>query len=750
MKPRTTTSNIMSLAVVVALLAVSHGAFAESWGGYKKSFRVSFPGYAGSTTLTDFPVLVRLSPELNGFDYSKCRLPNGGDLRFSDSSGNLIPHEIDTWNPSGESLVWVKVPTLTKATTITAYYGNPNPCAASAASVWDSGYVAVWHLGESAIPLAESTGVTTPFATKVGSVVLGAAGIAGGAVDFSSAANGSHLAAKDDDDLDGFDSFTIEVWTKSDMTDMTTRGGIFSKRTNGGANVAYTLRYADGKRGELQIGKSDGSGSQILFGSGPMMPAANVWAHQTYVRDTSASKRYCYLDGVSKETGGTYYGNTLMNSPRDFWLGIINTSAEGQGDKPFNGLIDEVRISRVARSVDWVKATHDTVASDGFTAYNGLVDDWKSYSHYFNVSFTGYAGSSALSGFPVLVRIAPFDAETQKGIRGFSYSDMKMANGGDLRFSDSEGNILAHEIDTWNPAGESLVWVKVPTLTASTKITAYYGSLVPCPPSAESVWDSGYVAVWHLGESAVPLAESTGVTTPFATKVGNVVLGAAGIAGGAVDFSAAETDMRLVAADDPDLNCFDSFTFEFWTKSDTSSTGTKYNATRGILSKRYNGGANVAYTVGFGEWNYGYCRLGSTWDYTKEHPDYNSELELVRTTNMLAAANVWTHSAYVRDTSAGARYGYLNGISKTTGGTYYGHTLPNSTRPLWLGNNPKNGDNSGSGALPFDGLIDEVRISRVARSADWVKATHDTVAADGFSTCSPAHENRNGMIIFVF
>ena len=136
MKPRTTTSNIMSLAAVVALLAVSHVAFAESWGGYKKSFRVSFPGYAGSTTLTDFPVLVRLSPELNGFDYSKCRLPNGGDLRFSDSSGNLIPHEIDTWNPSGESLVWVKVPSLTKATTITAYYGNPNPCAASAASLF--------------------------------------------------------------------------------------------------------------------------------------------------------------------------------------------------------------------------------------------------------------------------------------------------------------------------------------------------------------------------------------------------------------------------------------------------------------------------------------------------------------------------------------------------------------------------------------------------------------------------------------
>ena len=740
MKPRTTTRNIMSLAAVVALLAVSHGAFAESWGGYKKSFRVSFPGYVGSSALTDFPVLVRLSPELNGFDSSKCRLPNGGDLRFADAGGNLLAHEIDTWNPSGESLVWVKVPTLTKATAITAYYGNPNPCAASAASVWDSGYVAVWHLGESAVPLAESTGVTTPFATKVGNVVLGAAGIAGGAVDFSAAETDMRLVAADDDDLDGFDSFTIEAWTKSDTSVKTSRG-ILSKQWNGSANVAYTLRHAEYSQLQFYVGDADGGSPTTLFGSGEALPTANVWSHQAVVRDTSAAKKYCYLNGASQPGygGGTYYGNTLHNSARPLWLGNIPTKADqsGSGINPFNGLIDEVRISRVARSVDWVKATHDTVASDGFTAYNGLVDDWKSYSHYFNVSFTGYAGSSALSGFPVLVRIAPFDAETQKGIRGFSYSDMKMANGGDLRFSDSEGNILAHEIDTWNPAGESLVWVKVPTLTASTKITAYYGSLVPCPPSAESVWDSGYVAVWHLGESALPLAESTGVTTPFATKVGNAALGAAGIAGGAVDFSSATNGTRLVAADDDDLDGFNDFTIEVWTKADTTVKGTKT-----ILSKRYNGGANVAYIFGYNDWASSAleCQIGKT--------DGTASQMLVQAQQLTPSANTWAHQVVVRDTVAGERYAYLDGVSKTTGGTYHGNTLHNSVRPLWLGNLNTSGD--GAGKFPFNGLIDELRISRVARSADWVKATHDTVAADGFSSCSPAYENRNGMIMIVF
>ncbi|MBQ6247326.1 MAG: hypothetical protein IJK04_10705, partial [Kiritimatiellae bacterium] len=49
----------------------------------------------------------------------------------------------------------------------------------------------------------------------------------------------------------------------------------------------------------------------------------------------------------------------------------------------------------------------------------------------------------------------------------------------------------------------------------------------------------------------------------------------------------------------------------------------------------------------------------------------------------------------------------------------------------------------------FNGLIDEVRISRVARSADWIKATHETVAADGFATLSAARENSEAtMVVF--
>ena len=106
-------------------------------------------------------------------------------------------------------------------------------------------------------------------------------------------------------------------------------------------------------------------------------------------------------------------------------------------------------------------------------------------------------GDAALTNFPVLVRLSP-------GISGFSYSDFKETDGHDLAFGSDDGTELPYEIDTWNPQGESLVWVKVPELVADTKITCYYGGARNEGNSPTGVW-SGYHAVWHLNPGAVGL-----------------------------------------------------------------------------------------------------------------------------------------------------------------------------------------------------------------------------------------------------
>ena len=111
---------------------------------------------ADGETLTNFPALVKLSTAISGFSYSDFRLANGGDMMFTDSHGQVIPSEVDTWDDTGISLVWVSVPELTKGTTIKMYYGNgANPAGVPLAK-WP-GYVGVWHMGEAGGTAYDST-----------------------------------------------------------------------------------------------------------------------------------------------------------------------------------------------------------------------------------------------------------------------------------------------------------------------------------------------------------------------------------------------------------------------------------------------------------------------------------------------------------------------------------------------------------------------------------------------------------------
>ncbi|MEM7391505.1 MAG: DUF2341 domain-containing protein, partial [Verrucomicrobiota bacterium] len=73
--------------------------------------KITFCGYSGSQTLTNFPLLVRLDQSIPGFLYAQFTSDSGYDLRFFDSNQTRELHyEIEDWNTNGVSHVWVKVP----------------------------------------------------------------------------------------------------------------------------------------------------------------------------------------------------------------------------------------------------------------------------------------------------------------------------------------------------------------------------------------------------------------------------------------------------------------------------------------------------------------------------------------------------------------------------------------------------------------------------------------------------------------
>lgn len=128
--------------------------YPANWG----RVNITFPGYTGTEALYDFPVLVRISDALIDGLQTKKLSKDGADVRFFSEGGTELAHEIDTWNPNGESLVWVKVPELASATTITMLWGGTSPRTTADADVW-SAYDGVWHFnGQSDAAFADSKG----------------------------------------------------------------------------------------------------------------------------------------------------------------------------------------------------------------------------------------------------------------------------------------------------------------------------------------------------------------------------------------------------------------------------------------------------------------------------------------------------------------------------------------------------------------------------------------------------------------
>ena len=133
----------MKTTLICALTAMS--AWVAS-GDFAKYIELTV-GYSGAS-VSDFPTLVRLNS--SRIDYADVK--NGGaDIQFTDASGETVyPHEVDTWNPDGESLVWVRLPQLASGAKFRMYYGDASVSVnTSATNVW-TGYDLVCHVSGNA------------------------------------------------------------------------------------------------------------------------------------------------------------------------------------------------------------------------------------------------------------------------------------------------------------------------------------------------------------------------------------------------------------------------------------------------------------------------------------------------------------------------------------------------------------------------------------------------------------------------
>jgi len=304
--------------------------------------RFTFDAYAGDTVLTNIPVLINLSTNIPSFDYAQFSSHDGADLRFVTQDGTALSYEIETWNPDGESHVWVRLPELTPSgATIWAYWGNLAttnlPAAALDGSLWSSGYSAVWHLSNDDTRDATTHGNVLTF----NGVRHGDNGIAGSAVG-----------------LDGQDAIRTAAPFTWDGGDFTASAWVRHQATSDDPQTL--VAYGNPTVGERVL-LGFASRETMTFGfpgrkqvTAPA-PSDGAWHHWAGVYTRTNGNLSLFCDGTRLGSGSTTASN-LPLAQATLRIG------EDFGDARLAGVVDEVRFAAVARSEDWIQATYASIA----------------------------------------------------------------------------------------------------------------------------------------------------------------------------------------------------------------------------------------------------------------------------------------------------------------------------------------------------------------------------------------------------
>jgi hypothetical protein len=306
-----------------------------------------------------------------------------------------------------------------------------------------------------------------------------------------------------------------------------------------------------------------------------------------------------------------------------------------------------------------------------------------SYEYRQEITVSNTLTASNLTNYPLLVQV------TNPANPVFTHS----VNGSDIVFTAGDGTtVLPREIENFTTGGTPSLnaWVKTDiSASSNTKLYMYYNGTSVANSSA--TWDSNFAMVQHLEESVGPITDSTSLANN-GTNVGTVTT--AGKIGSALNFNGSSvinlsnnaslfpTDITIEAWVKPSL-------VETWDGVFTSKVGpqTGLNLQTGTAQK-------LSALVGDGS-SYTYVGAGST---------------------STPIAGTWYHLALTHENTNENRL-FVNGVQVggvELRGLAYAGVLPVAQIGAFY---------TGSSLL-FNGVIDELRLSNDARSADWIKADY--------------------------
>ncbi|MBO4709066.1 MAG: DUF2341 domain-containing protein [Kiritimatiellae bacterium] len=329
------------------------------------AMKIDFTVAGDYSDASDFPVLVRLSENSPvGFSYSACA-EDGSDIRFSDRHGTVAyPYEIDTWNASGESLVWVRLPSAAKGTSFVMCYGRAGQTSCSdGAAVW-SDYVGVWHMGETYDATTAGSGLSrdstangldaTPTNGGSGDLtqMVSAEGVVGNARvnATSNTTKGNYLSVASYDSLGVSNTFTISGWFKATTINGYPR--LWSRKTSYNSSNGWEIENANGVATKFS---ARGASSTAITLTTPTYQ--DTWLHIALVYNGTTLTAYA---------NGEPCGSGTIAAATDNGLPLSFGNNSNGSERSFPGLYDEIRLSKGAKSAERVAAEYATMSDRAF------------------------------------------------------------------------------------------------------------------------------------------------------------------------------------------------------------------------------------------------------------------------------------------------------------------------------------------------------------------------------------------------
>jgi len=465
---------------------------------YTRTVTMNNAAVGMSGNVSNFPVLLNIQSNdliVSGTCADKIQNPTGPnyDFAFFDPSApsSELYYQIQSYNSTtGTLLVWVRIPTMSATTnnTLAFEYGAKVPPVthntAFFENTWTADYQAVYHFSESGYTGTTADGTAnnrTASLAGFSSSNYVAAGKIGSCYTFGGVEDMEAPATSPSSTI------TMSAWVNTSNNNVDEKV-ITDQNSVGTGSDGYKLGVYYGSA------ETEADGYINRASNTPAEPTPLTMGTWYYVQGVyDGTTMSTYVNGVQYKKYTITSTSTFTNT---LYIGI------GEGKiYPFNGMIDEPRVSNVAKSSDWIKmeyanqnspttfATLSTNATACNTTYGSAIPGEISYTwtgatstdpsvaSNWNNSATAASALPAFDGSATLVipaGLSKYPALTAP----ISVYGLTIANGAQLSLN---GNIMSVGCHIYNGSGGQILYGTTSTsggitFNGSLATQYYYGS----------------------------------------------------------------------------------------------------------------------------------------------------------------------------------------------------------------------------------------------------------------------------------